>query len=76
MVLLFKYRQCIITTPVTPTTATPDYEALTNQGDALTSIYTDYIAYLKRTIVTNPKRVYSTIRITCPRTRLFYVLIK
>jgi hypothetical protein len=33
---------------------TPNYKALTNQGDAPTSIYINYIAYLKRTIVTNP----------------------
>jgi hypothetical protein len=32
----------------------PDYEALTNQGDAPTSIYIDYVAYFNRTIVTNP----------------------
>jgi hypothetical protein len=55
MVLLFKCRQCIITAPITPAAPTPDYEALTNQGDALTSIYTDYVAYFKRTAVTNPK---------------------
>jgi hypothetical protein len=44
----------IITAPVTPTAPTLDYKALTNQGDAPTSIYIDYIAYFKRTIVTNP----------------------
>jgi len=47
---IFKYCQCIITATVLITLAvatlaalTPDYEVLTNQGDALVSIYIDSV---------------------------------
>jgi hypothetical protein len=48
---IFKCCQCIITatTPATlavaiVATLTPDYEVLTNQGDALVSVYIDSVA--------------------------------
>jgi hypothetical protein len=47
---IFKYCQCIITTTTPATlaiatlaTLTPDYEVLTNQGDALVSVYIDSV---------------------------------
>ena len=47
---IFKYCQCIITATALTTLAvatfaalTPDYEVLTNQGDALVSVYIDSV---------------------------------
>ena len=43
---IFKCCQCIITVtaPATLAALTPDYEVLTNQGDALVSVYIDSVA--------------------------------
>jgi hypothetical protein len=40
---IFKCRQYIITIPATPAALTPDYKALTNQGDAPVLVYIDSV---------------------------------
>ena len=81
MVLLFKCCQCIITAPINNhCTCWRTNPLLTKhwliRGTSV-SVYIDHVTYFNRTTtVTNLIRVYNTIRIPCPETRLLRVLFK
>ena len=62
---IFKCRQYIITAtaPATLATLTPDYEALTNQGDAPVSVYIDSVALqLNLSHYSNEHRIPNVLR--------------
>ena len=75
---IFKCCQCIITATAPAMTAalTPDYEALTNQGDAPVSVYIDSIALqLNLSHHSNEHRILYVLR-ALNTTPLYHLVIQ